>query len=82
MVQTQAEDFEESKFSVDRDRARAGPRALRVIARMEGWFLGTPWMACLASPDSSDSVSVVPKMIWVNFNRHRGAGRRFRMSTM
>ena len=68
---------EESKFS-DRDRARAGPRALRVIARMEAWFLGTPWTACLASPDSSDSVSVVLNIIWVKFNRHGGAGRRLK----
>ena len=60
MVQT-PEDFEESKFSSDRDRARAGPRALRVIARMEGSFLGTPWMACLAPPDWSGSVFVVPR---------------------
>ena len=60
MVQT-PEDFRESKFSSGRDRARAGPRALRVIARMEGSFLGTPWMACLAPPDCSGDVSVVPR---------------------
>ena len=36
--------LEESKFS-DRDRARAGPRALRGIPRMEAWFLPTPWTA-------------------------------------
>ena len=68
---------EESKFS-DRDRARAGRRALRVIARMEAWFWGTPWMTCLASPDSSGSVSVVPKTLWVKFSRHGGAGRRLK----
>ena len=68
---------EESKFS-DRDRARAGPRALRVIARMEAWFLRTPCVARLASPDSSGSVSVVLNTIWVKFNRHGGAGRRLK----
>ena len=68
---------EEPKFS-DRDGARAGPRALRVIARMEAWFWGTPWMTCLASPDSSGSVSVVLKTLWVKFSRHGGAGRRFK----
>ena len=68
---------EESKFS-DRDRARAGPRALRVIARMEAWFGGTPWMTCLASPDSSVSISVVSNTIWIKFNRHGGAGRRLK----
>ena len=77
MVQI-SEDFEDSKFSSGRDRARAGPRALRVIARMEAWFLGTPWTAFLASPDSSGSVSVVPKTLWVKFSRHGGAGRRFK----
>ena len=65
---------EESKFS-DRDRARAGPRALRVIARMEAWFWGTPWMA----PGPRGSVCVVLRTSWVNFNRHGGAGSRFRL---
>ena len=77
MVQI-SEDFEDSKFSSGRDRARAGPRALRVIARMEAWFWGTPWMTCLASPDSSGSVSVALKTIWVELNRHGGAGRRLK----
>ena len=75
MVQI-SEDFEDSKFSSDRDRARAGPRALRVIARMEGWFLGTPWMACLAPPDCSGDVSVVLNIIWVKFNRSGSVERR------
>ena len=69
---------EESKFS-DRDRARAGPRALRVIAPMEDWFWGTSCMACLAPPDSSDGVSVVLNTIWVNSNRHGGAGSRLKI---
>ena len=60
--------LEESKFS-DRDRARAGPRALRVIAPMEAWFWGTPWTACLAPPYCPSNVFVVLKITWVKVNR-------------